>query len=356
MKAYKKIIEFVENKQVFCGIDVDNESWQLCFVCDGEVVEELRMKANYDKLRAHLRGYYSSSRHLRLVYEAGFSGFVLYRQLSNDGYDCTVTPASLVPVDASKVKTDRRDAKKLAYCHSARQLRSVYVPPLVVESDRGVCRRRVQLVRQQTRAKNEIRSFLNLRGLKRPSEIRSSWSRAYLNWLSSLSFDTASEQFVLSEMLVSYQQVRDQLARVTRYVKQLSQSETYKADFKRLTCLRGVGLITAMTFLLEIHDFRRFGNEGKFCSYLGLTPSQHSSGSKVRMGHISRQGNRYVRGVLVESAWSVIRHDPHLREKYHRIKAKGSNGKKAIVAVARSLAVRLRRCLLNEEDYTVGIC
>jgi transposase len=111
-----------------------------------------------------------------------------------------------------------------------------------------------------------------------------------------------------------------------------------------------------MTFLLELPDLSRFENTHAFSSYLGMTPSQHSSGEHVRLGHITCEGNPHLRRGLVESAWSVIRHDPFLKEKYDRIRAKGTNGKKAIVAVARSLAIRLRRCLLNEVPYIIGVC
>jgi transposase len=111
-----------------------------------------------------------------------------------------------------------------------------------------------------------------------------------------------------------------------------------------------------MTFLLELHDMLHFSSAEKFCSYLGLTPSQYSSGENVRLGHITREGNSHLRRVLVESAWTVIRHDPILKEKYDRIKARGTNGKKAIVATARSLAIRLRHCIINKEDYVIGVC
>ena len=111
-----------------------------------------------------------------------------------------------------------------------------------------------------------------------------------------------------------------------------------------------------MTFLLELHDVTRFSSSEKFGSYLGFTPSQFSSGEHTRLGHITREGNAHVRGALVECAWTVIRHDPVLRDKYDRIRARGTNGKKAIVAVARTLAIRLRRCLLDDIDYVVGVC
>ena len=181
---------------------------------------------------------------------------------------------------ADKVKTDKRDAEKLARYYSAGLLKRVYVPPLSVESDR---------------------------------------------------------------QLKEYRFLRERIADLTREVKRLSRSESYSKEYKRLSSCKGVGLITGMTFLLEVYDMERFGSPEEFGSCLGLTPSQHSSGEHVRHGHITREGNARVRRVLVESAWTVIRHDAFLRAKYDRIRMKGSNGKKAIVAVARSLAIRLRR-------------
>jgi transposase len=197
---------------------------------------------------------------------------------------------------------------------------------------------------------------MHLHGIATPDDIRAKWSRAYLAWLSNLEWPSPADTFTLASLLRSYQGNREELAAVTKRLRQLSRAACYAANFKRLSALRGVGLITAMTFLLEVHDFARFKRSDQFASYLGLTPAQFSSGEHVRLGHITRQGNAYVRGVLVESAWTVIRHDPHLREKYERIRLRGTNGKKAIVAVARSLAIRLRRCLLDETPYVIGVC
>jgi transposase len=158
------------------------------------------------------------------------------------------------------------------------------------------------------------------------------------------------------QMLEHLALIRQELARLLRCLKELSTHVNYKDSYSRITKLKGVGLITAMTFLLELFDLERFKSAKDFSSYLGLTPSQHSSGEHVHLGRISREGNVHVRGVLIESAWTVIKHDPHLRDTYNRIRAKGTNGNKAIVAVARSLAVRLRRCLLDEQVYVPGVC
>jgi transposase len=355
MKSFKDIAGFVKDKKVFCGIDIHEKKWEVCFICDGEVVQSERISAEYPKLKALLAPYILS-RGLEIVYEAGFSGTWLYRRLTDDGYSCMITPPGFVPMNTDKVKTDKRDARKLASYLSAGLLKSVYVLPAWAESDRRIVRRRSQLVKKCRRAKSEIHSFLHLHGIKRPLEIKSNWSGLYLKWLDSLEFEFKPDKFVLGQLIKNYRRIRDDVAEVTQQLRNLSKSEAYAADFKRITAVKGVGLITAMTFLLEVHDFSRFESNEHFSSLLGLTPSQHSSGEKTRYGHITRQGNAELRRVLIESAWSVIRYDPHLRAKYERIRSRGTNGKKAIVAVARCLAVRMRHCILHEEDYVVGVC
>lgn len=355
MKYFKDSTIFIKGKQVFCGIDIHRQHWNVCFLCDGEVVERMRIPALYSHLSGILKRY-DQARSIRLVYEAGFSGFWLYRRLQEAGYDCMITPPNKTPQSDDRVKTDKRDALKLAQYLSAGILKSVYVPPAEIEADRGVLRRRHQLVKQLTRSKNQIRSFLHVQGIEKPASIKTNWTRHYLNWLSGLSFRYEADRFRLDQLVSHYQYIRSELVVVTRYLRHLSKTVRYQDRYKRLLTARGVGLITAMTFLLEIYDFGRFASMGQFSSYLGLTPSQYSSGSHTRLGSITRQGNHHVRRALVESAWTVIKHDPQLRDKYERIKQRGTNGKKAIVAVARSLGVRLRRCLLDQTDYVIGVC
>lgn len=355
MRYFKNVSEFVAQKVVFCGIDVHAKHWNVCFQCDGEIVEEVRIEGSIYRMLTVLKPY-STAREVRLVYEAGFCGFSLYRQLVAQEYSCIITPPSLLPHPHDKVKTNRRDAKALAGYLAAGLLKAIYVPPPEVEADRRVVRRREQVQKNFRRTKNQIKSALHLHGIKTPEDTGSKWSHAYIVWLEQLEWEHASDRFNMESLLQSYRHQRDELALVTRQLRELSRALRYAENFKRLAAARGVGLITGMTFLLEIFDFGRFRRAEQFASYLGLTPAQYSSGEKIRLGHITRQGNGRVRALLIESAWTVIRHDPHLREKYERIKQRGVNGKKAIVAVARSLAIRLRCCLLNEQEYVIGVC
>lgn len=354
MQLYRKNTEFVQDKQVYCGIDVHDKQWTLAFFCDGEIVETVQTQPYYKALLNRL-GHYQSARKISFVYEAGFSGYVLYRQLSKDGYSCVVTPPSRIAKTDQKVKTDKRDASKLAMLLSARLLKEVTVPPIDVEADRSIVRRLKQQVKNQTRAKNHINSFLKLLDIRQPESITNRWTKKHLAWLATITFDQPAHEFTFKQLLNSYYNIRNELKETLLFLRTMSRDPRYAENYKIVTSVKGVGLITGMTFLLELFEISRFSSVNKLSSFIGMTPSQYSTGDHVRLGHITREGNDHLRRVLVESSWTVIRYDPILREKYLRLRARGVNGKKAIVAVARTLAVRLRRCLLDKTPYVVGV-
>ena len=356
MRYLKDIKKFVQDKMVFCGIDVHHEHWNLCYFCNGEVVEKLYIVGDFEQLRGHTEKQYSSASSVQFAYEAGFSGFWLHRSLSDSGYECVITPPNRIPSNPDKVKTDKKDSEKLARYLAGGLLKKVYVPPPTMEADRQLLRLRAGQKKKLSRVKNQINSLLHLQGLSWSSDNGCRWTKRFISWLEVLEFSQHNFRFILDQYIEEYRFLSAQIEEITKYIRDLARSSAYERHIRYLTACKGIGLITAMTFLLELGDIARFPDSVSFSSYLGLTPSQHSSGQHVRLGHITREGNAHIRGVLIESAWTVIRHDPFLREKYNRIKARGTNGKKAIVAVAHSLAIRLRRCILNEEPYVVGIC
>jgi len=356
MNYLKDIDNFVKDKMVFCGIDIHKEQWNLCYFCDGEVVEKLPIQGEFAQLKGHTENKYGNAASVQFVYEAGFSGFWLHRKLNDSGYECVITPPSRIPTNPDKVKTDKKDSEKLARYLAGGLLKKVYVPPPSIEADRQLLRLRAGDKKKLTRVKNQINSLLHLHGLKWSPENGCHWTKRFVAWLEELEFSEQNYRFILDQYLEEYRFLRAQIACITRRIRELSKNSAYQKYFQYLTACKGIGLITAMTFLLELGDIVRFPDSIRFSSYIGLTPSQHSSGQHVRLGHITHEGNAHLRRILIESAWTVIRHDPFLREKYDRIKARGTNGKKAIVAVARSLAVRLRKCLLNDEPYIIGLC
>jgi len=157
-------------------------------------------------------------------------------------------------------------------------------------------------------------------------------------------------QTSFERLLEEYERITSLLQEQTRLVKQLSQNDRYRDKVKLLMSLPGIGLITAMEILTELGDVSRFSRADKLSAYVGLTPSQYSSGERVRFGHITRGGKPNLRGMLVESAWIAIRKDRHFFETYQRIKQR-AGGKRAIVGIARRLLVCIRAVLLKEQSY-----
>jgi len=153
------------------------------------------------------------------------------------------------------------------------------------------------------------------------------------------------------QLLDCYAYMDKQVTKQTKLLKELSRTNKYKDRVKILNSIPGVGLITAMEMLLELQDVARFQRADQITAYVGLTPSQYSSADKIRMGRITRVGKNTLRSVLVEASWTLISKDVELRQKYERIKSR-AGGKRAIVAIARTLLIRMRRILINEELYT----
>jgi transposase len=150
-------------------------------------------------------------------------------------------------------------------------------------------------------------------------------------------------------------EVRQMRLETLRRMRALSRSETYRKPVELLQSVPGIGQLTAIRLVLELGDVRRFGRKEEFAPFLGLVPSDYSSGEQDHKGHITKQGNRHVRWWLIESAWIAIRHDPVLLEKYKNVISHTGSAKKAIVAVARKLAMKLRAVLLSGEPYQVGL-
>ena len=143
----KDIKYFVKGKNIFCGVDIHKEHWSICYFCDGEVVERLHIQGDFQRLKEHTETWYGSSNSVQFVYEAGFSGFWLHRSLTESGYECIITPPSRIPSSPDKVKTDKKDAKKLAQYLAGGLLKKIYVPPPSVEADRQLLRFRIYNIR-----------------------------------------------------------------------------------------------------------------------------------------------------------------------------------------------------------------
>lgn len=349
MPKYNKRVP--EGENVFIGLDLHNRQWHVTIRTFDIELSSASINGSWQSLRALLDRYCGHP--LSVVYEAGYFGFWLHDLLVEYGAQCIVTPPSLIPQESgNRVKTDSRDSRKLALLLAKGMLKRVWVPSPQERSERQVIRRRRQLVRDRVRTQNRIKAELRFYGLALP-EHHGKWSKLFVENLSRLRFDSRWQQESFSCLLEQYRFFTSQIEHQNRLLKKLSETERYRERVRILRSVPGIGLIAAMELLLELQDVERFRRAEELAAYVGLTPSQHSSADKIRMGRITRAGKASVRATLVEAAWYLIGKDQAMRQKYERIKMR-AGAKRAIIAIARKLLLCTRRLLLDEQMYVVG--
>ena len=298
---------------------------------------------------------------LHCAYEAGPTGYGLQRELAKAGIRCDVIAPSKMPkVSGDRVKTDRKDAIRLAHFLRSGNLVAIHVPGEACEAMRDLLRSREDAKRAQLRARHQLSKYLLRHGRRWP---KSNWTRDHHEWIEQQVFDHVAQARVLQESL---QAVNECSARIKRYDLLLAElvPETEQAELiGALQAFRGIQLLTAASIAFELGDVRRFKSAKKLMSYVGLTPSEDSSGDRVRRGAITKAGNSGLRRLLVEAAWSY-RHTPReayrlkkraegvapgvrkiafdaqvrLHGRYKRLLARGKNKQMTLTAVARELA------------------
>lgn len=354
----RKIHEYVvKGQEVFIGLEDSKKTWKICARSNKMVVHETSMPAEYDVLRAYLRNKYPDCQ-IKVIYEAGFRGFTLYDKLEADGYECIVTPPHTVTEEkCRKQKNDRIDSRRLAKNLENDDCGRCHVPDKALREDRQISRLYGQLQRDITRESNRIRRFLEFHDLDQYAK-SGSWSRSYYitlkKELESLPLSDAL-RFSLSMMYNELEFLWARQKETLRFLHQLAKSERYKESVDLLKSAPGIGILTAIRLVLEWGDLNRFTRKEKFASFLGLIPCEHSSGETEHKGHITKQGNRAVQSWLIEASWVAIRHDPVLLDKYNRVFRNSGSKKKAIIAVAHKLALRLRTVLLMHQPYIIGL-
>lgn len=246
-----------------------------------------------------------ASQHPRLVfcYEAGPTGYGLYRQITTLGHACTVVAPSLIPTwPGAHVKTNRRDAETLARLHRAGELTAIWVPDPAHEALRDLSRARQSAVEELRRCRQHLSSFLLHHG--RSYTGRTCWSQAHGRWLAGLKFAHPAQQMVLQEYLHAVADAEARRDRLTRELEALVPSWSMAPVVAAFQAMRGVAFLTAVTFVAEGGDVRRFATPDRLRAYLGLVPQERSTGSTVRRGAITKAGNLRARRVLVEGAWT----------------------------------------------------
>lgn len=240
---------------------------------------------------------------LRFCYEAGPTGYELYRQIIGAGHECLVAAPALIPTrPGDHVKTNRRDAMNLAKLHRAGELTAVWVPDRAHEAMRDLVRAREAAVEARKRARQHLMSFLLRHG--RVYMGLKPWTKAHAGWLCDQTFDHPAHHLVLAEYRSAIEEAEVRVDRLTTQVAEAVRAWSMAPVVEAYQAMRGVSLITAVTFAVEIGDVRRFENPRQLMAYLGLVPREASTGERVRRGGITKAGNSRARRVLIEGAWT----------------------------------------------------
>jgi transposase len=288
------------------------------------------------KLVRKLAGKYQR---LTFCYEAGPTGYGLYRQIKSLGYECLVVAPSLIPrKPGDRVKTNRRDALSAVKLLRAGELTAVWVPDPRHEAMRDLTRARGAAVEDLRRKRQQVSAFL-LRQGRHYSDGKKTWTKAHMNWLASQKLEHPEQRIAFEEMLLAVRQAQERIERLEQAIRAAVPDWSLAAMVTALMAMRGIDLVSATALLGEIGDLSRFQTAPELMAYLGLVPSEASTGDTVKHGPITKAGNRRARRILVECAWSY-QHPPRVgKEKQEKVAA----APRAVREIAWKAQCRLNR-------------
>ena len=286
------------------GLDVHKESIEIV-IAENTGCREVRhfgkIGGDMVSLDKAIRKLKSKHRELRFVYEAGPCGYEIYRHLTKQEFHCIVVAPSMIPKKSgNRIKNDRRDAEMLARLYRAEELTAVYVPREDDEAMRDLTRAREDAVKAQRTARQHLGAFLLRHGLRYSGS--SSWKSPHMCWLSDIKMPHPAQQITLQEYIHAVNDCTQRVERLTEQIQKLLSQWRMAPVVNALQALRGVALIVAVTTVAEIGDLGRFETPRQIMAYIGLVPSEHSSGNSIRRGGITKTGNGHVRRALVEAA------------------------------------------------------
>jgi transposase len=295
----------------FIGLDVHAETIAVAVAEPNGDVRSLGVIPNRPESIRKLVKKLGPLAQLRVCYEAGPTGYVVYWALTALGVTCEVVAPTLIPVKAGdRVKTDRRDALKLARSYRAGDLTAVWVPDTAHEALRDLVRAREAAKKDQLRARHRLGKFL-LRHGRRPATAIRAWTQAHLTWVKTVHFEHAAQEATLLDYLHEVEHMADRIERLERAIDDAVKTapERMRAVIEALQALRGIAGVSAVTIVAEVGDLSRFATPRQLMGYSGAVASEHSSGDRTRRGGITKTGNAHLRRIVIEAAWAY-RHRP----------------------------------------------
>ena len=344
-------------QRIYIGLDVHKKSWTVTIYFQGIILRTLSMVPSPEGLVKYLHKNYPNATYIS-VYEAGFCGYWIDRKLRALGINNIIVNPADIPIKQKEKrhKTDKVDSKKLARELSNNNLEGIYIPSEENESIRALSRLRRQITKDQVRLKCRIKSLLHFVGIELPenSELKH-WSGKFIKYLSELELKHQAMKLTLERLLESLRQGRQILVNIVKDLREIVKEEDrVKRIIKFLQTVPGIGFITAITLYAEIMDINRFRKFDHLSCYIGFSPATDSSGEKETVVGLSNQQNKYLRSMLIESAWTAIRKDPALTQVYGTLVMRMGT-QKAILRIAKKLLSRIMYVWKNEKDYVFAV-
>ena len=329
----------------YIGMDVHTTNFTLCCYSfeDDKVYATVQVKPVYTQILKYInRIRKQRGEDTRFVcgYEAGCLGYSLYHQLTDHGVECVIlAPSTMAETPGKKIKTDKRDAEKIARCLAYHQYKPVYVPDEEDDAVKEYIRMRDDVKAHLKETKQQIIAYYTRHGFQFDGS--SHWTQKHLNWVESLQFENSIHQEVLREYLTVFYDLSEKVAVYDARIEELSHSERYAENVGNLCCFSGIATHTALSLLAEVGDFSRFRSAPQFAAYLGLVPGEHSSSDKQHRTGITKAGNSHLRRLLIESAHCYSRGAVGKKSKAQKERQAGNSPE--VIAYADRAVDRLKR-------------
>ncbi|PTT42539.1 IS110 family transposase [Chryseobacterium sp. HMWF028] len=342
-------------KNIYLGLDVHKKNWSVTVYLEDLFFQTFHQESDAKRLFDYLDKTFPNGQY-KACYEAGFCGFSIHRELTALGIECiVVNPADVPQTNKGTLsKTDASDSKRLAAAFSKGFVKGIYIPDQDTESDRQLLRYRKKIQNHLQSKRKVLKSLLHIVGIKIPVEYdKPYWTNNFVQWIRSLNPQESSLKMTLQLILDDVEILRKRLFQTNKLIRELSTQEKYAQMYDVLISTPGVGIITAMTLLTEIGNIERFECFSKFNSFIGLCPSEFSSGDMIHKGKITPRNHNAIRPLIIEASWIAIRTDPVLTLKFHEL-IKYKTKKRAIVIIARKLLSRIFSIWTKKLEYQKG--